>query len=67
MIYEENLIELEKIIEKLNNPKTSMKEALSSFETGVEKVKECQKELTTIKGKVTILKEELGKFIEEEE
>jgi len=65
MKYEEALKELEEIISKLNDNKIPMSEASKAFEKGVELSKFCFNELNNIKGKVTIVREELGKLLEE--
>jgi len=65
MKYEEALKELEEIISKLNDNKIPMSEASKIFERGVELSKFCFNELNNVKGKVTIVREELGKLLEE--
>ena len=67
MNYEQAIKELEEITLKLNEGKVPMSEAVKLFDRGVELSKFCYKELNQLKGKVTIVKEELGTLIEEEE
>lgn len=66
MKYEEALKELEEIVEKLSEGKIPLSEATKYFDRGVELTKFCYQELNTVKGKVTVIKEELGKLQEEE-
>ena len=67
MTYEEAIKELEEITQKLNDGKVPMSEAVKLFDRGVELSKFCYKQLNELKGKVTIIKEELGTLLEEEE
>lgn len=66
MNYEDKIKEIESIIEKLNEGKVPMAEAVKNFERASELTKECYKELNELKGKVSIIKEELGMLIEED-
>ncbi len=65
LTYEQASKELEEIVAKLENGNLPMAEAVKAFERGQELVKFCFGELDTAKGKLTIIKEELGKLIEE--
>ncbi len=67
MNYEEKLKKIEGLIENLNNPQNTMKKSCEDFETAVNLLKECNKELKENSGKMTVLKEELGSLNEEEE
>lgn len=67
MKYEDAIKELEEIIEKLNTGKLSMSDASKYFERGAELSKFCYEELKSVKGKVSVIKEELGALLEEEE
>lgn len=67
MNYEEKIKELESIIEKLNEGKVPMAEAVKNFERASQLAKECYKELNDLKGKVSVIKDELGTLIEEDE
>lgn len=64
MSYEAAVKELENIIEKLESGNLAMSEALKLFERGQELAKLCFNELNSAKGKLSIIKEELGKLIE---
>lgn len=66
MKYEEALKELEQIIINLNDSKIPMSEAIKVFERGLELSKFCYKQLNEVKGKISIIKEELGALLEEE-
>lgn len=63
--YEQASKELEEIVAKLENGNLPMNEAVKLFERGQELVKFCFGELDSAKGKLTVIKEELGKLIEE--
>lgn len=64
MTYEEAIKELEKIISKLESGNVPMSEAISLFERGEELAKICYNHLSSAKGKLTLVKEELGKLVE---
>lgn len=66
MTFEEKMNELEIIIDKLENGNTKFDEATSLFERGATLCKEINKELETVKGKVSIIREEMGTILEEE-
>ena len=67
MSYEEAAKELEGIIAKLENGNFSMSEAMKLFERGEELAKVCYQELNAARGKLTIIKETLGKLVETDE
>lgn len=57
--------ELEEIITKLEDEKTPFSEAQKLYGRGTELVKFCLSNLDEVKGKITIIKKDLDKFIEE--
>lgn len=63
--YEEASRKLEKIIEKLESGTLSMSEAVKLFEEGKNLTKICYEHLEKAKGKLTEVKEVLGKLVEE--
>ena len=67
MKYEEAIKELEVIISKLSESKVNMSDACAMFERGLELSKFCYGELNKAKGKITVIKEELGALLEEED
>lgn len=67
MKYEEALKELEEIITKLNETKTPLSEATKIFERGLELSKFCYNELNQAKGKISVIREELGALLEDED
>ena len=67
MNYEEAMKELEEITKKLNDGKLAISEASKLFDRGVELSKFCYKELNELKGKISVVKNELGALIEEDE
>ncbi|MCZ7355720.1 MAG: exodeoxyribonuclease VII small subunit [Candidatus Methanoperedens sp.] len=58
MSFEEKLLELENIVEKLENGQLSLDESLLIFENGIKLVKECNTLLTNARQKVEKLIEE---------
>ena len=67
MNYEDAVKELEEIIIKLSESKVPMSEACKIFERGLELSKFCYSELNKAKGKITVIKDELGTLLEEED
>jgi len=65
MNLEENLKKLESITDKLENPNLSMDEGVKLYEEGMNLAKECYKSLNDIKGKVTIIKQDIETYREE--
>lgn len=63
--YEEAIKKLEEIVNKLESGQISMTEAVQLFEDGQKLVKVCYKEIESAKGKLSVIKEELDKLIEE--
>lgn len=66
MNFETGMKELEDIIYKLEDGSTKFDEATKLFERGAEICKELNKNLEETKGKITIIRDELGALIEEE-
>ena len=65
-MFEENLKELEEIIAKLESGNIGFDEASKQYEKGAELCKSLLKQFEEVKGKVTIIREELDGLIEEE-
>lgn len=63
---EESFEKLKKITEKLESGKIGLDESVKLFAEGAELVKKCLQELNRIKGKISIIKKDIEKFIEEE-
>ena len=66
MNYEDGMKELENIISRLEDGDTPFDEATKLFERGAEICKTLAKCLEDAKGKITVIREELGNLIEEE-
>lgn len=64
MTFEEQIKRLEQIVEKLESEKVGLNETNKLFEEGVKICKECFANLSETKGKITVLREELGKLVE---
>lgn len=64
MTFEEKIKKLEKIVEKLESEKVGLNETSELFSEGVKICKECFENLSEAKGKITVLREELGKLVE---
>lgn len=62
--YEEAAKELQEIISKIENENIALDEALKLFERGQELIKICYTSLDSAKGKLTEIKETLGKLEE---
>jgi len=61
----ENLVnELEGVVKALEKQDTGLDESIELFNKGLEISKQCLKMLDESKGKITLLKEELGKLNE---
>lgn len=65
LTYESAEKELNEIISNLENEKVSLSDANKLYEKGAELVKFCLSQLEEVKGKITIIKKDLDKFIEE--
>ena len=64
MTFEQKVKRIEQIVEKLESGKASLDEVGSLFSEGVALAKECFDMLKENQGKITVLQQELGKFIE---
>lgn len=62
MNFEEQNLRLQEIIKLLEKNDTSIEEGTKLYEEGVKIAKDCYNILTTNKGKVTILKQELDEI-----
>lgn len=65
MNFEEASKQLEEIIAKLESG-TTLEEGLALFEKGEELAKVCSQHLERAKGKICVIRETLGKIVEEE-
>ena len=65
MDFESNLKELQNICTSLEDENISLSDGIKLYENGVNIAKECYEELNSIKGKVTVIKQEMDKFKEE--
>ena len=66
MNFESGIKELEEIIIKLESGQAGFNEASSLFERGAQICKQLNASLEEAKGKVTVIREQLGALIEEE-
>ncbi len=64
MNYEDNIKELEKIVDSLNDD-LPMDKALETYQKGVSLIKECLSSLENTKGSIYKVKQELDEFIQE--
>ncbi|MCL2540682.1 MAG: exodeoxyribonuclease VII small subunit [Firmicutes bacterium] len=64
MTYEQNVKRIEEIVEKLEDGKIGLDEAAKLFEEGVQLSKSCFNTLKEHQGKISVLQQELGKFVE---
>ena len=64
MTFEQKTKRIEEIVEKLEGGKAQLDEVGKIFEEGVKLTKECFEMLKENQGKITVLQQELGKFIE---
>ena len=67
MNFEEKNKRLDEIVKKLESNKTSIEEATSLYEEGVNMAKDCYEILSQSKGKVTILQKELEDLTEKQD
>lgn len=65
MEIEKQLKKLEEIVEKIENDKTSIDEAIKMFEEGVTIIKNTQGQINDAVGKITILKKDLDSLSEQ--
>ncbi len=64
MTYEELVKRLEQIVAELESGEAKLGEVNKLFAEGAEIVKKCYELLNESQGKVTVLREELGKLVE---
>lgn len=64
MSIDEKIKQLEEITNKLENEDISFEESVKLYETASKLAKELYTEITTAKGKVTLIKQDLEKFKE---
>lgn len=60
--FEENLVQLKEIVEKLENGKLSLKESVEKFQEGLNIIKQCHKELETAELKIETIVKKDGKI-----
>lgn len=65
LTYESAEKELNEIVIKLEDEKISLSEATKLYERGADLLKFCLTKLEDTKGRITVIKKELDKFIEE--
>lgn len=65
MDFDKNIKDLEEICEKMENENLPLNEGVELYEKGVVIAKECYSELSKVKGKVTVIKQDLDKYKEE--
>jgi exodeoxyribonuclease VII small subunit len=66
MKFEALVGELESIVKELEKQETGLDESIELFNKGLEISRKCIAVLDESKGKISVLKEELGKLTEEE-
>lgn len=66
MTFEENVKDLENIISKLESGNLTLQESMNYFEQGVKNLQECENLLNEVKGRVSILKQQLDEIVEED-
>ena len=54
--FEESLVQLEKIVKRLDDGKTSLEEALSQYETGIQLLRHCHAFLEKAKRRIELLR-----------
>ena len=64
MTYEELVKRLEEIVSTLESGETKLEDLNKLFAEGADITKKCYKMLNESQGKITVLREELGKLIE---
>lgn len=65
LMLDEKIEELEKLLTKLESDGVSVEEGIALFENGIALTKDCLRELNATKGKITQLKKEMDKLIEQ--
>lgn len=66
MQLDENLKKLNDLVLKVEKDDISLDESVKAFEEGSKIAKLCLKDLKEVKGKITILKQDIDKYKEEE-
>jgi len=62
MEFEKKLLKLDEIVGKLENKDISIDDGIKLFEDGLNITKDCLKDLNEAKGRIAIIKEEMGKL-----
>lgn len=62
---EEKISELEKLVAELEKESIGIEEGIKLFEQGIKVTKECLDSLAGSKGKITLLKQQMDKLLEE--
>ena len=65
MDFESRVKELQNIASKMEDNNLKMADGVKLYEQGVALAKECYAELNEVKGKITVIKQDLDKFKEE--
>ena len=65
MDFENKIKELQCITEKMEESNLTMSEGVKLYEQGVILAKECYEELNNVKGRITVIKQDLEKYREE--
>jgi len=65
MDFESKINELQNITTKMEETNLSMAEGVKLYEQGVILAKECYEELNNVKGRITVIKQDLEKYREE--
>lgn len=65
MDFEKSIKDLENICERMEDENLPLNDGVKLYEEGMLLAKDCYEELNKIKGKVTIIKQDLDKFKEE--
>lgn len=65
MDFESRVKELQNIASKMEDSNLKMADGVKLYEQGVALAKECYEELNEVKGKITVIKQDLDKFKEE--
>ncbi len=65
MNFEEKISKLQSICAKMEDENLGLDEGLKLYEEGANLAKDCYSDLNTIKGKVTVIKQDLDKYKEE--
>jgi len=65
MEFEKNLSELEKLVTKMQDKNISLNEGIALYEKGIGFTRKALDELSSSRGKIVALKQEMDKLIEE--